>query len=169
MLFSNLFQFISSWLHGSCSSFAFRVLWLFCFVLHTEIVFFDLKFSNCSPLKLIFSEDPSFHVRSVCNHGALKMRPHVVALPASLTMSWPTESTWNFNRSGLDFLVLNLQSLNSFFLNAVSKFSSVNFFLATWFMFRFCLQGLFVVLLFFSPYDDWIFGFLVWKFQTIPS
>ena len=40
-----------------------------------------------SPLKLIFSEGSSFFVRSVCNRVALKLRLHVVALPASLAMS----------------------------------------------------------------------------------
>ena len=118
--------------------------------------FFALKLSNCSPLKLVFSEGPSFFLRSVCNHGALKLRLHVVALSSSLAMAWSAEFTKNSNRSGLDFSLLVLQSSNSFILNAFFNFASVNFFLDTWFMFSFCLQGL-VVLLFCSPYDDWMF------------
>ena len=135
--------------------------WIFWF-------FFSLKISNCSPLKPIFSEGPSFFVRSVCNHGALKLRLHVVALPASLATSWPSEITKNVSRSGFDFFVLVLQSSNSFILNASFNSASVNFFLATWFMFSFCLRGP-VILLFCSSCDDWIFWFfLVWKFQTVP-
>ena len=152
MLLSILLQLISSWLNGSGSIFAFRVLWFFCFVLHKMIGFFgffDLKFSNCYPLKLIFSEGPSFFVRSVCYHGALELRLHVIALPASLDMSWSAEITKNLNRSGLDFLVLVLQSSNSYILNASFNFASVNFFLATLPMFSFCPWGI-VVLLFCS-------------------
>ena len=81
---------------GSCSVFALGVLWFFCFVLHKMIgffVFFGLKFSNYSPLKLVFSEGPSFFVRSLCNRGALKLSLHVAALSASLAMSWPAEIT----------------------------------------------------------------------------
>ena len=89
--FSISLQLSSSWLHGSCLAFAFGVLRFLCFVLHTITGFlwgfFVLKFSNCSPLKLIFSEGPSFFVRSVCNHGALKLRLQVVALPASLNLN----------------------------------------------------------------------------------
>ena len=102
-------QFLFS---GSCG--------FFCFVLHTMtgfFGFFGLKLSNCSLLKLVFSEGPSFFVHSVCNHGALKLRLHVVALPASLVLSWLAEITLKLNRSGLDFLVLDLQSSNSFILN----------------------------------------------------
>ena len=131
-------------------------------------LFFGLKISNCSPLKLVFSEGPSFFVRSVSYHGALKLRLDVATLPASLAMSWPAENTWKLNRSGIDFLVLVLQSSNSFILNAFFNFASVNFFLATWFMFSFCLQGL-VVLLSCSPYEDWIF-FVFWfkNFKLFP-
>ena len=120
--------------------------------------FFVWNLQTVSPLKILFSEGPSFFVCSVCNHGASKARLHMVALSASLAVSWPAEITWKLNSSGLNFLVLVLQSSNSFILNAFFKFASVNFFLITWFMFRFCLQGL-VVLLFCSPYDDWIFWF----------
>ena len=130
---------------------------LFCFPYDDwSFRLFGLKNSNCSPLKLVFSEGPSFFVRSVCNDGALKLRLHVKALPASLAMSWPAEIKRKLNRSGLDFLVLVLQSPNSFFLNTFFKLASVVFFLATWFRFSFCLQGL-VVLLFCFPYNDWRF------------
>ena len=153
MLFSIFIQLISSWLHGSCSVFAPGVLWFFCFVLHGRsgiFEFFCLKSSNCSSLKLILSVDPSFFVRSVCYNGALELRLHVIALPASLDMSWLAEITKKLKRSWLDFLVLVLQRPNSFILNASFNFASVNFFLAKWFRFNFRLQGL-VVLLFCSP------------------
>ena len=130
-----------------CSPWEEWNFWIFC-----------LKSSNCSPLKLIFSEEPSLFVRSVCNIGALKMRLHVVALPASLAISWSAEITQKLNRSGLDFLVLVLQISNSFIVEAFFSFAPIKFFLATWFMFSFCPRGL-VVLSFCSPYDDWIFWF----------
>ena len=99
--------------------------------------FFYFKFSNCSPLKLIFSEGFSFFVRFVCNHGALKMRLQVVVLPAS------------------------------FILNAFFNFVSVNFFVATWFMFSFRPWGL-VVILFCSPWEEWNFlNFFVWNLQPV--
>ena len=171
MLFSNLLQLISSWLHGSCSVFAFMVFWFLCFVLQMMTGFFGFlvgKVQTVFPLKLIFSVGPSFIARSVCNHGALKLRLHVVALPASLAMSWPGEftkleqvRTWLLSSSLAEF-----QQFYSewFFFN----FASVYFFLATWFMFNFCPWGL-VILLFCSPNDDWIF-FVFWfeNFKLFP-
>ena len=130
---------------------------------------FGLKNSNCSPLKIVFSEGPSFFVRSVCNHGALNLCLHVVALPASLAMSWPAEITQKLNRSGLENLVLVLQSSNSFLLNAFFNFASVKFFLSTWFMFKCCPWGL-VDHLFCSPYDDWrfwLFGLKIWNYSLL--
>ena len=127
--------------------------------------FFGLNFSNCSPLKLIFSEGPSFFVRSVCNQGALKLRLHVIALPASLAMSRPAEIKWKLNRSGFDFLVLVLPISHSYTLKASFNFASVNFFLATWFRFSFCLQGL-VVLFFCFAYDDWSFWLFALKISN---
>ena len=67
--------------------------------------------------------------------------------------------------SGFDFLILVLQCSNNFILNAFFNFASVNFFLATWFRFSFCLRGL-VVLLFCSPCNDWIFWFFKFKFSN---
>ena len=92
--FSILLQLISSCLHGSCSVFSFEVFRFFCFVLYEKsgiFEFFCLKSSVCSTVKTLFSQGPSFFVRSVCNHGALNLRLHVVALPASMAMSWPAE------------------------------------------------------------------------------
>ena len=66
----------------------------------------------------MFSGGPSFFVHFVRNDGALNLRLHVVALPESLTMSWPAKITSKLNMSGLDFLVPVLQSFNSFDLNA---------------------------------------------------
>ena len=120
---------------GSCGSFV-----LFSMGGVEFLNFFVWNLQPVSPLKLIFSEGSSVFVRSVCNHGALKLRLQLVALPAS------------------------------FILNAFFNFASVNFFVATCFMFSFCLRGL-VVLLFCSPYDDWIFFgfFFVWNFQTVSA
>ena len=143
------------------------VVLLFCFPYDDwSCWLFALKISNCSPLKLIFSEGPSFFVRSVCNDGALKLRLHVIALPASLAMSWPAEIKWKLNRSGIDFLVLVLQSSHSYILKASFNFASVNFFLATCFMFSF-FPG--VLWFFYSVFHTMtgVFGFLVWKFQIV--
>ena len=148
---------------ATCFIFSFRlwgvVVLLFCSPWE-EWVFelFCLKSSNCFPVKTRFFKRPFFFVRSVCNHGALKLHLHVVALPASLARSWPAEITKKLSRSGLDFLVLVLESCNSFIMNAFFNFASVNFFQATWFRFSFCRQGL-VVPLFCSPCDDWISRF----------
>ena len=73
---------------GSCGSFV-----LFSMGGVEFLNFFVWNLQPVSPLKLIFSESPSFFVRSVYNHEASKMRLHVVALPASLAMSWPAEIT----------------------------------------------------------------------------
>ena len=81
---------------GSSSVFAVGVLWFFWFVVHGRNGVFDFFFWNfqtVSSLKLIFSEGPSLFVRFVCNDGALKLRLHVVALPASMAMSWRAEIT----------------------------------------------------------------------------
>ena len=60
--------------------------------------------------------------------------------------------------SRLDFLVLVLQSSNSFNLNAFFNFVSIFFILAARFMFSFCLWGL-AGPLFCSPCQDWKFCF----------
>ena len=128
--------------------------------------FFGLKILNCSPFKLVFSEGPSFFVRSVCNDGALKLRLHVKALSLSLAMSWPAEIKWKLNRSGLDFLVLVLQSSHSYILKASFNFASVNFFPAPSFMFSFCPGVLWFSCFVFRTMTG-VFGFLVWKFQIV--
>ena len=135
---------------------------IFMFGLSWRIIFFGLKSSNGFSVKLIFGRFIIF-CTFVCNHGALNFRLHEVALPASVTMSWPAETTEKMHRSGLDFLVLVLQSSSSFnewFFN----FASVYFFLVTWYMFSFCLWGL-VVPSFCSPCEDWIFWFFGLKFS----
>ena len=57
-----------------------------------EMYFFRLKSSNCFPVKTHVFVGPSFFVLFVCNHGALNLRVHVVALPASMTMSGPAKN-----------------------------------------------------------------------------
>ena len=96
MIFSFLLQLILSWLHGSCSVLALGVLWFFCFVLHGRSGFFGflvLKFQTVPRWSSFFQKAPHFFVRSVCNHGALKTRLHVVALSSSLAKSEPAEIT----------------------------------------------------------------------------
>ena len=170
MLFSILLQLISSgyMVHvqfsalGSCGSFV-----LFSMGGVEFWSFFVWNLQSVSPLKLIFSENPSVFVHSVYIHEALKLRLHVVALPASLVMSWPAEITLKLNRSGLDILVLVLQSSNSFFwlifsilLQSISSWlhgsCSAFAFRVLWF-FCFVLQKMI-----------WFFVFLVWYFQTVP-
>ena len=76
---------------------------------------------------------PSIFVLFVGKDGALNMRLHMVALPASVTLSWPAKITEMLNKSGLDFLVLVLQSANS---------SNMNAFFSNFVLFKYyCLQG----------------------------
>ena len=152
-------QFLPMWSFGSFVLFAMRRL--------EFLIFFVGNFETVSRLKLMFWEGPSFFVRSVCNHGALNWRLHVVALSVSMTVSWPAKTTWKLHRSGLDFLVLALESSNSFYLNAFFNFASVYFVPVRWSMFRFCFWGL-VFPLFCYPCQDWSFWvFLVWNLQTV--
>ena len=51
------------------------------------LIFFGLKFSNCFPVKTHVFGRSFIFCTFVCNHGALNLRLHVVALPASVTMS----------------------------------------------------------------------------------
>ena len=57
------------------------------------VFFFVCNLQTVFTLKPIFSEGPSFFVIFVCNYGALNLRLHVVALLASVTMSWPAKTT----------------------------------------------------------------------------
>ena len=61
-----------------------KSLFYFVFVWNLQTVF---------TLKPIFSESHSFFVSFVCNYGALTLRLHLVALLASVTMSWPAKTT----------------------------------------------------------------------------
>ena len=83
-----------------------------------EVFFFVWNLQTVFPLKPMFSGGPSLFVFLVCNDGALNLRLHVAALPAPLTLSWPNKTIMKKKMSGLDFLVLVLQSSNSFDLNA---------------------------------------------------
>ena len=56
-------------------------------------LFFVWILETVFPLIPMFSEGPSFFVSFVCNDGALNLRLRKLALPASVTMSWPAEST----------------------------------------------------------------------------
>ena len=137
--FASVKFFLATWFMFSFCPRGLVVL-LFCSPYDDWIFWFFLvwNFQTVSALKLIFLEDRSFFVRSVCNHGALKLRLQVVALPAS------------------------------FILNAFFNFASVNFFVATWFMFSFRPWGL-VVLLFCSLWEEWNFWiFLSEIFNLFP-
>ena len=82
------------------------------------ILLFLLKSSNSSFEKLMFSEGPSFFVIFLCDYEVLNLRLHVVALLASVTMSWPAKTTKKFDTSRIDLLLLVRQSSNSFDLNS---------------------------------------------------
>ena len=118
---STLLQFDFFSLRGPCSVVTFVVLWFYCSVLLAKVgIFFYFlvwKFQT------VFRWKPCFRKALFCAFcwflRALKLHLHVVALPASMTM---------LNRSGLDFLVLVLQSSNSLNLNAFFKFASIYFF-----------------------------------------
>ena len=129
--------------------------------------FFVWKLQVVSPLKLIFLVGPSFIARSVCNHGALKSRLHVAALPASLAMSWPGEftkleqvRTWLLSSSLAEFQQFYSEWFFSNLLQYISSWlhgsCSVFAFRVLWF-FCFVLHTM-----------TGIFCFLVWKFQTVP-
>ena len=56
-----------------------------------SVLSFVWNLQTVFPLKSMFSGGPSFFVHFVFNDGALNLRLHVVALLASVTMSWPVE------------------------------------------------------------------------------
>ena len=82
------------------------------------IIFFRQIFKRFSRWNPYFRKVLHFFVIFVCNYGALNLRLHVVALLASVTMSWPAKTTWKLNTLGLDFLALVWQSSKSFDVNA---------------------------------------------------
>ena len=127
-IFASVYFFLLTWFQFSCCP-GSLVFPLFCSPCQDWIIwfFFVPKSSNCFPVKTLVFE------RSFISFTdwVLNLRLCVVALPASVTMSWSAETTKKLNRSGLDFLVLVLQNSNSFNLNAFFSFASVNFFLAT--------------------------------------
>ena len=65
----------------------------------------------------MFSRSPSIFVLFVRNDGALILSLHMVALPASVIMSYSAKIIKRLKMSGLDFLVLVFQSSNRFDLN----------------------------------------------------
>ena len=79
------------------------------------LIFYRPESSNFFPVKTHVFESPCIFYTFVCKHGALHLRLHVVALPASVTMSWPAKITAKLNMSGLDFLVPNSFDVNAFF------------------------------------------------------
>ena len=83
-----------------------------------KFIFFLLKSSSSSFEKLMFSEGHSFFVIFLCNYEAVNLRLHVVALLASVIVSWPAKTTKKFNASRIDLLLLVRQNSNSFDLNA---------------------------------------------------
>ena len=121
MLFFPIFlRFFSSWLQGPSSIVAFRgrvfhgVVWSRL----KSVLYFVRNRQTFFPWKS-FSEGPPIFALFVCNDGALILRLHVIAVPASLTLSLPAKTTKKLNMSGLDFSVLVLQRSNSFYLEAI--------------------------------------------------
>ena len=116
-------------LRGLCSVVGFVVLWFPCFVrlakIRNFLIFSGLKSRPGFKVKTMFSESPPFFVFSIGNYGALKLRLLVVALSESVTMSEPTRTLLNLNKSRLHFLVLVLQISKSFDL--ISLFFHVLF------------------------------------------
>ena len=116
---STLFQFDFFRLRGPCSVVTFAVLWFYCFVLLAKVgnffYFLVWKFQT------VFRWKPCFRKALFCAFcwflRALKLHLHVVALPASMTMSWPAMVASKLNMSGLDFVAPVLQSSNSFHRN----------------------------------------------------
>ena len=85
---------------------------------NVSVQFIVLNLQAVFPLKThVFGRSFIFYT-FVCRHGALHLRLRMVALPASVTMSRPAKITSKLNMSGLDFLLLVLQSSNSFDLKA---------------------------------------------------
>ena len=103
--------------------------------------FLCLNFSNCFPVKTLVFERYFLFCTSVCNHWDLKFRLHLVAVPASVTLSWLAKTTKKLNTSGVDSLVLVLQKSNNFNLNAFFNFPSVYFCLVTSSLFNSCVYG----------------------------
>ena len=130
------------------------------------LIFFGLNFSNSFPVKTyVFGK--SFIFCTSFTDGALSLHLRVVALPSSVTMSWPAETTEKLNRSGLDFLVLVLQNSNCLNLNAFFNFASLLYLpgymvhvqlLPLWSCGSFAL---------FSMRRLEFLTFLVWNFQTV--
>ena len=80
--------------------------------------FYCPESSNCFPVKTHVFERSFIFYTSVCKAWGFILRPHVVALPVSGTMSWPAKSIWKLNSSKRDFLALVSQSSNSFDMKA---------------------------------------------------
>ena len=82
-----------------------------------SVLFFVWNLQTVFPLKPMFSRHPFFCTFCSYSWGFI-LRLHVLALPASLTFSWPAKRTLNLNMSALDFLALVLQIFNSFNMKA---------------------------------------------------
>ena len=81
-------------------------------------VFFSFELFKLYPVKTHdFERSFIFCFFFVCKQVALNFHRHVVAVPALVTMSSLAKNTQKLNISGLDFLILVLQSSNSFDLN----------------------------------------------------
>ena len=117
---STLLQFDFFRLRGPYPVVTFVVLWFYCFVLLAKVgnffYFLVWKFQT------VFRWKPCFRKAVFCAFcwflSALKLHLHVVALSASMIMSWPAMLASKLNMSGLDFVAPVLQSSNSFHLKA---------------------------------------------------
>ena len=90
--------------------------------------FFRLKPSKCFSVGTHLFERSVIFWNFVCKHRLLTyLCVHMLALLVSVNMSWRAKTSFKLNMSRLDFIVLVLQSSNSFDLNAFFNFSSVYF------------------------------------------
>ena len=111
--FASIYFFLLTW---SMFSFCLWGLVFLLFFLHARtgiLNSFGLKSSNGYEMKPMFSEGLSIFV-FVFNDGALNLLRHVVELSLSVTMWRAAETKQKLSMSRLDFLVLVLQSSNSF-------------------------------------------------------
>ena len=157
---------------GSCSVFASGVLWFFCYVLHGRsgiFEFFCLKSSNCFSVKTRFFRRPFIFFTFCLLSWGFETAP-ACGSPIIVIGNAMTRRVYEkLNRSRLDFLVLFLQSSNSFILNDFFNFASVFFLLLAWVHLQFLPLGSCGSFDLFSMEGIEFLIFFVWNFQTASS
>ena len=79
-----------------------------------SVLFFVWNVQTVFSWKSILKGPPLFVLLSVIRGPWMNIQLHLVALPASVIMSWLTKITKKLNMLGLEFLVLDLQVSNTF-------------------------------------------------------